>query len=552
MSRLPPSKPKHDNYPRILVGTGSCGQAAGAEDVFVAVKQFVRDGAHDIHLIRTGCMGMCHEEPILEVHVPGRAPLVYGGVQPDQVAALLRPHFFSSEEIAPDRALGQRPADHESTSHENIAALQALPYLAGQQHQLMRRCGRIDPHSLVDYEASGGYEAIRHALTLTPEQVRERVRAAAISGRGGGGVLTANKWALAASQPDTTRYMIANGDEGDPGAFSDRTLMESDPHAVIEGLMIAAYAVGAEQAYIYTRGAYATALHRLDIAIAFCRKRGYLGEGIFDSDFNLDIQIRKGSGAYICGEETALISTLEGHGPMPTDKPPLPAVRGYLGHPTVVNNVETLAVISHLLSPNLPEDVTPGTTKLLSLSGAVARPGVVEVPFGTTLRQVIFDLGGGVEEGRGFKGVLVGGPDGGFLPESLLDTPISFEGLIKVGSMLGSGALVVVDDRTCMVGMAHYFEQFEADASCGKCTPCRVGTVRLVERLERIQKGEASEDELDTLTRLCTVVSEGSMCGLGRSAPNPVTSALKHFRDDFTAHLAGHCPTGSCDLEDQS
>jgi len=536
-----------DNYPRILVGTGSCGLAAGADAVFEAAKRYIRAAGKDIHLVRTGCIGMCHAEPVMEVGLPGRPRVVYGDVAPERVAELLAGHFYPPDPAPAPELIGQREADPESRPYADLSALAGHPFFAGQRPRLLARCGRIDPHSLVDYETAGGYAGIRRALAGKPEDVIARVRAAGLSGRGGGAFPTADKWALAAAQGPGPKYVIANGDEGDPGAFSDRTLLEGDPHAVLEGLMIAAYAVGASQGYVYTRGSYPTALHRLEVAIAFCRKRGYLGSGIFGSDFAFDIQVRKGSGAYICGEETALIATLEGGVPMPTSKPPLPAVSGYLGRPTVVNNVETLAAAAQVMAD---DGAAPAAdTKLLSLSGAVARAGVVEVPFGTPLREVVFGLGGGVANGRAFKAVLVGGPDGGFLPEALLDTPVDFAALTAIGSMLGSGGLVVVDEATCMVGLARYFERFEADASCGKCTPCRVGTVRLVERLDRIALGQAGPDEPDALRRLCEVVREGSLCGLGRAAPNPVRSALDHFPDDFAAHLAGRCPTGACDQE---
>jgi NADH-quinone oxidoreductase subunit F len=541
--------PPPDNYPRILVGTGSCGLAAGADAVFEAAKRYVREGGADIHLIRTGCIGMCHREPLMEVHVPGRPRVVYGNVAPERVADLLTDHFYQPDLEPPPEVVGQRRADGESRPYPRLPTLGEHPFFAGQRARLLARCGAIDPHSLVDYEATGGYAAIRKALALKPEEVIARVRAAGLTGRGGGGFATADKWALAASQASGPKYVVANGDEGDPGAFSDRTLLEGDPHAVLEGLMIAGYAVGASHGFVYTRASYPTALHRLEVALAFCRKRGYLGKGVFGSGFDFDIQVRKGSGAYICGEETALIATLEGENPMPRSKPPHPAVSGYLGRPTVVNNVETLATVTRILAtPGSEKTADAANTKLLSLSGAVARPGVVEVPFGTPLREVVFGLGGGTADGA-FKAVLVGGPDGGFLPESLLDTPVDFGALTAIGSMLGSGGLVVVDQSTCMVGLARYFEQFEADASCGKCTPCRIGTVRLVERLDRIVRGEADTAELDTLRRLCQVVKEGSLCGLGRSAPNPVLSALAHFPRDFEAHVRGACPTGSCNEE---
>ncbi|MDH5526836.1 MAG: NADH-quinone oxidoreductase subunit F [Nitrospirota bacterium] len=546
MSQRPP-----DNYPRIFVGTGSCGLAAGADRVFDAAKSFVREASQDIHLVRTGCLGMCHREPVLEVHLPGRTRVVYGGVQPEQVTELLARHFYQPDLEHDPQVIGQREPDHESRPYERVPMLGDLPFFTGQQPVLLARAGRIDPHSLVDYEAEGGYSGIRNALALKPQEVIDRVRDAGLRGRGGGGFLTGDKWALAASQPDTDRFVIANGDEGDPGAFSDRNLLESDPHAVIEGLMIAAHAVGATRAFIYTRAAYATAIHRLEVALAFCKKRGYIGDDSFGSGRPLDIQLRKGSGAYICGEETALIASLEGLPPMPTEKPPHTAQRGYMGHPTVVNNVETLATVSHLFVDDTTDKALAATTKLLSLSGDIARSGVVEVPTGTPLRQVIFDIGGGVANGKAFKAVLVGGPDGGFLPESLLDTPVDFDRLKAIGSQLGSGALVVVSDATCMVGLAHYFARFEAEASCGKCVPCRIGTTRLVERLERIMHGQAERVELDTLLGLCTVIRDGSLCGLGRAAPNPVVTALAHFKDDFLSHIDGQCPTGACDSAEQ-
>jgi len=418
---------------------------------------------------------------------------------------------------------------------------------------VLHNCGIIDPENIDHYLAREGYQALRKALTeMTPEQVIEEISKAGLRGRGGAGFPTGRKWALARRVQATPKYVICNADEGDPGAFMNRSLLEGDPHAMLEGLTIAGYAVGAERGFVYVRAEYPLAVKRIRKAIQASRERGFLGSNIFDSGFDFDIEIRLGAGAFVCGEETALMQSIEGRRGMPVPRPPFPAEKGLWGQPTVINNVETLGTVPLIIRHGWEWYAAIGThrskgTKTFALTGKINNTGLVEVPMGTTLREIIFDIGGGIRDGRQFKAVQTGGPSGGCIPASLLDTPVDYESLQAAGSIMGSGGLVVMDDRNCAVDIAHYFLSFTQQESCGKCAPCRAGTRRMLEILERIKAGQGTLADLERLEALAWTVKNGSLCGLGQTAPNPVLTTLRYFRDEYLAHITEHrCPAAVC------
>ncbi|MCX7850278.1 MAG: SLBB domain-containing protein [Thermus sp.] len=428
-----------------------------------------------------------------------------------------------------------------------------MPFFARQKKVVLANCGQIDPERIEEYIAVGGYEALAKALTrMTPEEVIAEVTRSGLRGRGGAGFPTGRKWQAVREAPGKPKYVICNGDEGDPGAFMDRAILEGDPHSVLEGMAIAAYAVGAEKGYIYVRAEYPLAVKRLEVALAQARKYGLLGPRIFDTDFSFDVELRIGAGAFVCGEETALIASIEGRRGEPRPRPPYPAQVGLFGQPTLINNVETFANIRHIILNGGAWFAQMGTatskgTKVFALAGQVRNTGLVEVPMGITLRELIFDIGGGVPEGRRFKAVQIGGPSGGCLPETLLDVPIDYESLKEYGAIMGSGGVIVLDDSSCMVNVAKFFLEFTADESCGKCVPCRVGTRLMLGILERIVRGEGREEDLPELERLAQLVREASLCGLGQTAPNPVLSTLRYFREEYWAHIRDKaCPAGVC------
>ena len=528
-----------DDTPRIIVGLGSCGMAAGAKDVLAAIEgELVAQGV-DARVEKTGCVGLCYREVIVDI-VTSAGKVTYGDVTAKMVPRLISEHVIEG-----------RPVDEWTVLTEDGGPEQ--PFLERQYRIVLRNCGRIDPENIDDYLAVGGYQAIDKALkTMTPEAVIEEMKSSGLRGRGGAGFPTGLKWEFTRKAAGDKKYIICNADEGDPGAFMDRSVLESDPHSVIEGMLIAGFAIGAEEAYIYCRAEYPLAIKRLNIALDAARESGYLGRDIRGSGFNFEIKIKEGAGAFVCGEETALMASIEGKRGMPRLKPPFPATSGLWAKPTCINNVETFANVSWILQNGGDKYAAMGTegskgTKVFALTGKIARSGLAEVPMGMSLKEVVFDVGGGIKGGGRFKGVQIGGPTGGCLPASIIDTEVDYDSLTKIGATMGSGGMVVLDQSTCMVDLARFFLSFAQLESCGKCVPCRVGTKRMLEILDRITEGRAAEDELDTLKTLAEDIKSASLCGLGQTAPNPVLSTLRYFEEEYLAHIRdGHCAAGVC------
>jgi NADH:ubiquinone oxidoreductase subunit F (NADH-binding)/NADH:ubiquinone oxidoreductase subunit E/Pyruvate/2-oxoacid:ferredoxin oxidoreductase delta subunit len=540
----------------IRVGVGSCGIASGARRVQAALEDEVRAIRGDAVVQPVGCAGLCHHEPLVEV-VTGARRTLYGNVDPDDVRAIVRAHVPARGAAARIRAAldGVRARLLDDRAWVPLAERQVdpAPYTAKQVRVVLENCGRVDPSSLDAYRARGGMRGLEACLAgRTPEQVVEEVRAAGLRGRGGAGFPTARKWDLARRSPGPTRFLVCNADEGDPGAFMDRAVLESDPFRVIEGMAIAAYAVGAAEGIVYVRREYPVAVRRIRDAIAAAEAGGYLGERICGHAFTFRVQVREGAGAFVCGEETALIASLEGRRGMPRLRPPYPVQAGLHGQPTVVNNVETLACLPWIFREGAGAFAAMGTstsrgTKVFSLAGKVRRGGLIEVPMGITIREIVEDIGGGVAGGRAFKAVLIGGPSGGCIPAAFADTAIDYEGLAATGAIMGSGGLVVLDDRDCMVEIARYFLNFTERESCGQCTFCRIGTKRMLEILERICAGRAAAADLRTLETLGAQVARASLCGLGQTAPNPVLTTLRYFREEYEAHVhERRCPAAQC------
>ena len=547
---------------RVVVGAGSCGLAAGADKLVSELKR--RDLGADTRLEITGCIGMCYLEPIVDIYDDGGKLHRFTKVEIEDLDAILG-HF------AQDAANEKRPVDdisNEKVPTEDISAEKFFAedaydikristadeqILARQVRIVLRNCGVINPESIDDYIAGGGYTALERCVReMTPEEVIELIKESGLRGRGGAGFPTWFKWDAARKAQGTEKYMICNADEGDPGAFMDRSILEGDPHAVLEGMLIGAYAIGAKTCMIYVRAEYPLAISRLRTAIRQAEERGFLGDNVLGaSGLNFEMIIRAGAGAFVCGEETALIASLEGERGMPRLKPPFPAERGFFQNPTNINNVETLANIPYIVA-NGPENFTkygtkksPGT-KVFALTGKINNGGLVEIPMGTPLREIIYDIGGGIIGGRELKGIQMGGPSGGCIPASLVDTPVDYENITKTGAIVGSGGMVVMDDSTCMVEMARFFLDFTCEESCGKCTYCRLGTRRILEILERITAGEGRPGDIELLEELCPKVMEGSLCGLGQTAPNPVLTTIRYFREEYEAHLQGRCPAKVC------
>jgi NADH-quinone oxidoreductase subunit F len=560
--------------PEIRIGLGSCCVAGGSGDVFEAMRRELAAVGVDAHVKRVGCVGMCHNTPLVEAILPGHSPILYAAVRAEDVRRIVRRHFgrrwWRARNTVPHGKAG------EATSTTRAIELRDPPvaaFLGPQKHIATEHSGHLDPVCLDDYLRHEGFTALENTVNYsTPDAVIEQIRNSGLRGRGGAGFPTAEKWArVRAADQSGSKYIICNGDEGDPGAFMDRMLMESFPFRIIEGLAVAAYAVGASEGYFYIREEYPLAVQRIRDAIRQCEARGYLGENICGSGFSLRLRIMQGAGAFICGEETALIASIEGQRGTPRLRPPYPADQGLWGSPTLVNNVETLAAVPWIVRHGPAEFASLGTatskgTKVFALAGKVRRGGLIEVPMGVTIRQIVEDIGGGIK-GTGpffrdgpkgashkmdlspfpkFKAVQIGGPSGGCVPASLADTPVDFEALAGVGAIMGSGGLVVLDETDCMVDMARYFLSFTQDQSCGKCTYCRVGTRRMLDILERICEGKGHMDDLAVLEELARHVCAGSLCGLGRTAPNPVLTTLRYFRDEYEAHIHGECPAGRC------
>ena len=545
--------------PTIFVGTGTCGLGAGAAKTLKAIESWLVEHDHSADIVEVGCIGMCSVEPLVDVQLPGRTRVCFQKVTEKMVPALL------------DQALaGEMPAAAVLGQHRNdlLQPWDGLPYLdehpffAPQTRWVLANCGIIDPSDIDEYLAFGGYRALSKVLNdMTPAEVCSAVELSGLRGRGGGGFPTGRKWSIANRQAGPQKYLVCNADEGDPGAFMDRAVIEGDPHRLLEGMAIAAYAIGANKAYVYIRAEYPLAIKRLLHAIAEAKAHAFLGEQILGTDYHLEIVIKQGAGAFVCGEETALLHSIEGRRGMPRPRPPYPAQAGLFGKPTVINNVETLANVPAILDRGAEWFASVGTagskgTKVFALSGKIDRTGLVEVAMGTTLREIVFDIGGGIPDGKAYKAAQVGGPSGGCIPTQHLDIEIDYESLKTVGAMMGSGGLVVMDEATCMVDVAKFFMDFIQRESCGKCIPCREGTRRMLEILQGITRARRSEAGTDALQRfqgvmaleqLAEVIKDTSLCGLGQTAPNPVLSTLRYFRDEYEAHIYERkCPAGAC------
>ena len=524
-------------------GTG-CTSSGSARIITAFEKELEAVGlSEEVKVIRTGCFGLCALGPIVVVYPEGA---FYSMVKPEDVHEIVEEHLLKGRIV-------KRLLYSETVEDNSIKSLGETDFYKKQLRVALRNCGVINPEDINEYIAYDGYMALGKVLTeMTPEDVIKCITDSGLRGRGGGGFPPGRKWSFAAAQPKGVKYVCCNADEGDPGAFMDRSVLEGDPHVVLEAMAIAGYAIGAQQGYIYVRAEYPIAVKRLEIAIGQARELGLLGQNIFGTDFCFDVDIRLGAGAFVCGEETALMTSIEGHRGEPRPRPPFPAVKGLFGKPTVLNNVETYANIPQIILKGADWFSSMGTekskgTKVFALGGKIHNTGLVEVPMGTTLREIVEEIGGGIPNGKKFKAAQTGGPSGGCIPAEHLDIPIDYDNLISIGSMMGSGGLIVMDEDTCMVDIAKFFLEFTVDESCGKCTPCRIGTKRLYEILDKISKGKGTMEDLDKLEELCYHIKENALCGLGQTAPNPVLSTLKYFRDEYVAHIVDkRCPAGVC------
>ena len=528
----------------ILVCTGTeCTKNNATELVAKFVKEIEKAQLKDeVKVITTDCVGLCEQGPVVVVYPEGA---FYIKVSAQDVKEIISEHIVKGKIVK--RLLYREGAEAK------LPALSETSFYKAQTRIVLRNCGLIDPENIDEYIAYDGYQALIKCYNeYTPQQVIDIVKASGLRGRGGGGFSTGLKWQFAKDAPGNVKYVCCNADEGDPGAFMDRSVLEGDPHALIEAMTIAGYAIGSEQGYVYVRTEYPVAVKRLQIAINQAKEYGLLGQNILNSGNNFELEIRLGAGAFVCGEETALIASIEGFRGEPRPRPPFPAVKGLFGKPTLLNNVETYANIAQIILNGAQWFAAMGTerskgTKVFALGGKIANTGLVEIPMGTTLRTVIEEIGGGIPEGKSFKAAQTGGPSGGCIPASLMDIEIDYDNLISIGSMMGSGGLIVMDEDNCMVDIAKFFLEFTQEESCGKCTPCRIGTKRLLEYLEKITKGKATMKDLEDMEKLCHYIKENSLCGLGQTAPNPVLSTLKYFKDEYIAHIVDKkCPAKVC------
>jgi NADH:ubiquinone oxidoreductase subunit F (NADH-binding)/Pyruvate/2-oxoacid:ferredoxin oxidoreductase delta subunit/(2Fe-2S) ferredoxin len=531
----------------IFMGAASCGRAAGIESITSSAKKYLEEEGLEAEIVEVGCIGMCCYEPMIYIQKDRKPPVCYGNLIPEQVPGLLG-DVLQKGEYREDLALGVVGKNGLG----NIPSLYEHPMLKPQFRIVLRNCGIIDPHEIDHYLAKDGYLGIKKALGMTREEVMETVKNSGIRGRGGAGFPTGVKWSFCYKAKGEPKYIICNADEGDPGAFMNRSLLEGDPHAVLEGMLIAAYAIGASHGYIYIRAEYPLAIERLRKAIGQMTEYNLLGDHILGTDFSFDIEIKEGAGAFVCGEETALLASIEGKRGMPRPRPPFPAVSGVWGKPTVINNVETLGTLATIMRNGWEWYAGFGTekakgTKTYSLVGKIKRTGLIEVPLGTKIGDIVFGIGGGVLNDKEFKAIQTGGPSGGCIPASEVELGVDYESLTSVGAIMGSGGMIVLDENTCMVDIAHYFLTFTQEESCGKCTPCRVGTKRMLEILDRIRHGNGREEDLDLLADLAPTVKNASLCGLGQTAPNPVLTTLRYFRDEYKEHIRNRrCPSLVC------
>ncbi len=524
----------------ITVGMSSCGIAAGARSVYDAIREYIRSHEIDAELGITGCIGMCHAEVLVEVDRDGKRTL-YREVTPEKAERILEEHVAGGSVI------------EEWAVAPGKESFFKDPYFKKQVRIVLRNCGDIDPEDMDDYLARDGYKALEKALKgMSPEEVIEQVKASGLRGRGGAGFPTGLKWSFARAAKSDKKYVVCNADEGDPGAFMDRSVLEGDPHAVLEGMAIAAYAIGADEGYIYCRAEYPLAIKRLYKAISEAKERGYLGKNVLGTGFDFEVHVKEGAGAFVCGEETALMASIEGKRGMPRIRPPFPANKGLWGKSTNINNVETYANVPWIILNGADAYAAYGTekskgTKVFALAGKIKRGGLIEVPMGTTLREIIYDIGGGIKEDREFKAVQMGGPSGGCIPADYLDTPIDYEKITATGAIMGSGGMIVLDETSCMVDLARYFLTFTQQESCGKCTFCRVGTKRMLEILTRICEGKGREGDVELLEELALNIKKASLCGLGQTAPNPVLTTIRYFRHEYDAHIKEkRCPALKC------
>ena len=529
----------------VLVCGGTGCTSSNSPAIIEALEKEITDRGlqEEIKVVRTGCFGLCALGPIMIVYPEG---CFYSQVKVSDVPEIVEEHLLKGRIV-------KRLLYDETVTMDDVKSLQETDFYKKQHRVALRNCGVIDPENIEEYIAFDGYMALAKCLKeYTPQQVIQIVSDSGLRGRGGGGFPTGKKWSFTAANEADQKYVVCNADEGDPGAFMDRSVLEGDPHCIIEAMAICGYATGASEGYVYVRAEYPIAVKRLQIAIKQAREYGLLGKNIFDSGFDFDLHVRLGAGAFVCGEETALMTSIEGNRGEPRPRPPYPAVKGLFGKPTTENNVETFANILQIILNGADWFASMGTerskgTKVFALGGKIRNTGLVEIPMGTTLREIIEEIGGGIPNGKKFKAAQTGGPSGGCIPASLMDTPIDYDNLTAIGCMMGSGGLIVMDEDNCMVDIAKFFLNFTVDESCGKCTPCRVGTKRLLEMLDKITAGKATMEDLDKLEDLCNYIKANSLCGLGQTAPNPVLATLKFFREEYVAHIRDkHCPAGVC------
>ena len=523
----------------VKVGLGTCGISAGGQLVYNKLKEEIDAKKLDVELKETGCMGMCYEEVLVEVEDNGENYL-YSKVTVDKAGKILNEHLIN------DKPVTEWIIKSSSINKEEA-------FLKNQNRIVLRNCGVIDPTSIEEYISNNGYKAVQEVLkNNSPIEVIDSIIKSGLRGRGGGGFSTGMKWKFAQQEKADKKYIICNADEGDPGAFMDRSVLEGDPHSVLEGMMIAAYAIGSSEAYIYCRAEYPLAIKRLKNAISQCEKLGYLGKNIFGSNFSFIIKIKEGAGAFVCGEETAMMASIEGKRGVPRLRPPFPANKGLWGKPTNINNVETYANVPWIMLNGWEKYAALGTekskgTKVFALAGKISRSGLAEVPMGMSINEIVYDLGGGIKNGKKFKAVQMGGPSGGCIPASMGDLKIDYDEIVRTGAIMGSGGLIVLDETTCMVDLARYFLNFTQNESCGKCTFCRIGTKRMLEVLERITAGQGKESDIDLLLDLANKIKNGSLCGLGQTAPNPVLTTIKYFKEEYEAHIKDKkCPAHNC------